>query len=178
MIGKYIPQGFRNLDEEAIEQKAPRIVSPIVTALLLVGFVYLHTLANDYSRTVRMFPLVVVRFAIIFLVLLLLKETVVPRFVPELATADTDRMEYLRGSKSQFSIPTRIKRLILLAFFTALFFILGNINFLAGFVVCYVGMIVSLGIRNPKMIVGTTAAITIFVYFVFIIILEVPLGVF
>ncbi|MFC7216098.1 tripartite tricarboxylate transporter TctB family protein [Saliphagus sp. GCM10025334] len=165
----------RNLDKRELE----RYASLFAVVVFLGLFAYLHSLAVDYPRRGGQFPVLVLRAGIFFCIAYLVYQTIVLQLYPSLKRDENGGMgEYLKGSKSQFDVAIRFKRGIILLTGIIAFYAIGTVNLVLAVFVCYTAIMLALGKRDPKLVIGSAGGLSIFVYLVFVIILDVPLEVF
>lgn len=163
----------------SIESQLFRYGSVISAVLGLGILLYLRELSAAFSRTPRIFPSVVIHIGIVAAVGLVVKEVSTRLVKPDLlAATDDEVMEHLTGSTSTFTLSVRIKRLTIMGLWTALFFVLGTVNVLLAVVICYAGAAYSLGIRDRKTLILSTAALFTFAYVVFGLLIRIPLQLF
>lgn len=160
-----------------------RVVSLAMTVLLLVSTMLLYPIAGTYQGYAGRYPRLLLLVAFVSLLALLLQQTVLEyydiQFFPSHDGNEADEvMEYFTGGESKYSPRQRVFRIGSLVLWTALFFVFGAINLLLAIAVSYTGMMLTLGVRDWKRVVGSVVAMEILVYVLFIQLLNVPLEVF
>lgn len=175
ILEKVVTSKLDALDENFVVS----IGSVFSAVVALCVLLYLHSLATEFGDTPQIFPLIVIRIGIVIAALLVIKE-VVTRFVkPDIFESDDDESKkHLTGEASQFSISTRLSRLATIGAVIVAFFLLSNINVLLAILVCYPAAVYVLGARDIKHILLSTAVVLAFVYFVFIVLIQMPLDLF
>ncbi|QCC48460.1 hypothetical protein DV707_12735 [Halobellus limi] len=164
---------------QSVESQLFRYGSVLSAALALGVLLYLRELSTAFSRTPRIFPSVVIHIGIVAAVGLVVKEVITRLVKPDLlASTDDEVMRHLIGSASAFPLPVRVKRLVMMGLWTAVFFAFGTFNVLLAVVFCYVGAAYSLGVRDPKRLGLSTVTLFAFVYVVFGILIRIPLRLF
>lgn len=166
-------------ENESIEERLFRVGSVLSAVLALAAFVYLYTVAETFSRTPRIFPMVVIQLGLVAAVALVVKEVVVRFVKPDLFDEGDDAvMEHLTGAGSLYALPDRVKRLGIVGAWTVVFFLVATVNVLAALVVSYVGAAYSLGIRDKRTLAASTITLFLFVYVVFVLLIRMPLDLF
>ena len=166
-------------DESRFERRVLSFGSIISAFVVLGGLLYLHAVAMDIGTTPRIFPLIVIRIGIVIAALLVLKELVTRVIMPNLLVPTEDEVtKHLTGEQSQFSIPVRAYRLLVVAAMIAAFFLLANVSVLVSILVCYPATVYALGVRDVKRIVLSTVVVVTFVFVVFVVIIQMPFDLF
>lgn len=155
-----------------------RTVSISFTAISLLLFVWFYDMARGFSGRASELPTLIFQVGIVISSLLLFFQTIVPKYFPRLQSGGSDRAEYLKGGESRFTFRQRLIRFGVFVAGVVVFFAIASWNFLAAMVVTYPGMVYSLDVRDPKTLIASTVVLVSFVYVVFILVLEIPLGVF
>lgn len=170
---------IRKLDETELERRIIDVSSVASALFLFATLVYLHTLAVDFGETPRIFPLIIVRAGIVIAALLVFKE-VITRFVkPGLFEADDDEViKHLTGEKSQFPIPVRVKRLLVIGLLLVAFFGIATVNVLLSIAICYPATLYLLGLTDIRRITVGSVVLLAFVYLVFVLFIQMPLDLF
>lgn len=163
----------------SVEHRLFKYGSFLSAVLALASFVYLYDVASGFSQTPRIFPMVVIQIGLVAAAALVIKEAISRFLKPDLFGAADDRiLEHLTGSGSIYALPDRVKRLGIVGVWTVCFFLIATVNVLVALVVSYAGAAYSLGIRDKKTLVTSTAALFLFVYVVFVLLIRMPLDLF
>lgn len=165
--------------DETLEERLFRYGSVLSALLAFAAFIHLYTVASEFSKTPRIFPMVVILVGLVSAAALLIKEVIVRFLKPDLLTATDDAvMEHLSGAGSIYALPDRLKRLAIAGAWTAVFFLIATVNVLVALIVSYLGAAYSLGIRDKKTLAVSTATLFLFVFIVFVLLIRMPLDLF
>lgn len=158
-------------------QNYQRIGTVGFSGLLIITFAILYTLARQYQGNASDFPKIILAAGILFAILLIVKELVL-EWTDYDFNIESGISEYLKGGESQYTSREQIKRNSILLLGIAVFFLLATLNFIIAIIITYPGMLYFLGIRDRRTLIGSTVAISVFVFVMFVLILGIPLGVF
>lgn len=154
-----------------------RIGTVALSGFLIALFGVLFIIAGQYGGTADDFPRIILGTGMLFAAFLIIRELSLEWTDFEFGV-ETGISEYLRGGESHYSLAEQAKRVGILVVWTVAFFALASLNFLLAITVYFPGTMYSLGIRNRRVLVGSTVAIDVFVFVVFFWVLGIPLGVF
>jgi hypothetical protein len=162
-----------------IETRMFKLGSVVSAALATVVLGYLLAVSLQLGSTSRQFPVVVLTLGLGASTALLGKEILVQYWKPNLlASSNSKVMENLTGSQSQFSLPVRLKRLLIMGGWTGVFLLIASVDLLTATGVAYAGATYSLGVRDKKRIVGGTLLLLAFIYVIFILVIQMPIDMF
>lgn len=169
----------RALDEEEIERWVLDIAALAAAIVIFASLAYLYVITQEISPTPRLFPSIIIAVGLPVAALLVVKEAVTRFIKPDLFVSEPDEvLKHLTGERSRFSIKVRLVRLAVIGTMIVLFFGLAVVNVLVSIVVCYPLALLMLGERDPKRIGLSSLALIAFVFFVFILLIDMPLDLF
>jgi hypothetical protein len=142
-------------------------------------FIWLYQMSTQFPRRPGVFPQLVLGIGIVLAIAIVLKRLLTKTVFSGLFLKSEDGVdEYLSGGDSKLTRRQKLVRMTLLIIWISTFFVLGGTNIFIALTVTYAGMVISFGPRDLKGVIGSTVAMNIFVYIVFVRVLNVPIGVF